>query len=64
MLALSPDELAENSSRKDGRTLALVPTGGFSTGFSADERGYLFYDHVLRGRRESSRSNCWAPGSA
>jgi hypothetical protein len=45
LLALSAAELAENAARTDGRTLALVPTGGFA----ADGRGYMFYDHVLRG---------------
>ena len=45
ILALSPEELADNAARADGRRLALVPTGGFASGGLA----YLYYDHVLRG---------------
>ncbi len=45
ILSLSPDELADNASRTDGRRLVLVPTGGFASAGLA----YVYYDHVLRG---------------
>jgi hypothetical protein len=45
LLALDAVELVANATRTDGRTLALVPGGGFT----ANNTGYLYYDHVLRG---------------
>jgi hypothetical protein len=45
LLALTPDELAANASRTDGKRLALSPTGGVV----ANGVGFIFYDHVVRG---------------
>ena len=45
LLALSPDELAENTTREDGRQLQLSAHGGFVS----DEVGYLYYEHTLVG---------------
>ena len=45
LIALSDEESADNATRADGRSLRLVPHGGFVY----EGRGYLFYDHVLVG---------------
>lgn len=45
LLALSEDEIAGNEAREDGRQLALSPRGGFSR----EDVGYLYYEHVLLG---------------
>lgn len=45
LLALSEEEVAENEAREDGRQLALSPRGGFSH----EDVGYLYYEHVLLG---------------
>lgn len=45
VLGLSDEEVAANAARTDGKQLALRPTGGVV----ADDVGYLYYEHVLRG---------------
>lgn len=45
IIALTPEEEAENSGRTDGRELQLRCTGGFVH----EGRGYLYYEKVLAG---------------
>lgn len=45
VLALTPQEEADNASRTDGKRLALAPTGGVVHAGT----GYLFYDLIERG---------------
>jgi len=45
LLELSPDELADNTARADGRQLVLAAHGGLVS----DNVGYLYYEHTLIG---------------